>query len=71
MGSRSSRTPNGIRTRAATLKGWYAKRTQVSVVPDETKVLRTNFFAIWMLGIVWAFTLSLENSNRSIQGPRR
>jgi hypothetical protein len=43
----------------------------VSVVPDETKVLRTNFFAIWMLGIVWAFTLSLENSNRSIQGPRR
>jgi hypothetical protein len=67
---RTPNGPNGIRTRAATLKGWQVIRPHVSVSPDKTQLPHAKFSSNQMMGIVWALTPFVENSNESIQGPR-
>jgi hypothetical protein len=57
-GSRSLRTPNGIRTRAATLKGWRDSSSGPSESTDQRAVRTTLAAEDFTSGIPWALTLS-------------
>ena len=48
------RTPNGIRTRAATLKGWKELLVRLSVKPDQEAVNEDKFTLKSVAGTLWA-----------------
>jgi len=55
-------TPNGFRTRAATLKGWTDFWSGLSESTDQRLVLTNLADACFTLGVLWALALSTECS---------
>lgn len=58
-------TPNGIRTRAATLKGWKVSFSEPSETTDQRLVQKTLAVDEFASAILWAVTLSSASSTRS------
>jgi len=53
-------TPNGIRTRAATLKGWMHSKVKNSKGTGQTNILGNRISRFHVLGIQWASMEQLE-----------